>query len=112
VLGALERLNPRWRQAPDSGGRRVLAVLAAGAAVLGIAGFLVASTLPDGLERVAGVLGLEGREAITLAAPLAEYEWHGLPSGLGKSLAGLAGLALAAALALGAGKGLTRWRAR
>jgi len=112
VLGALERLNPRWTQAPAAQGRRALAALTAAAALLGIAGFLLASSLPDGLERVAGLLGLEGKEAVTLAAPMAEYQWHGLPEGLGKSLAGVAGLALAAALALAAGKGLTRWRAR
>ncbi|MBI5085237.1 MAG: energy-coupling factor ABC transporter permease [Acidobacteria bacterium] len=60
VIGAVERINPRWIKAPGEQGRPALALLGLVAVVLVSVGFLMASALPDGLERT---LGLGGERA-------------------------------------------------
>jgi hypothetical protein len=69
----------------------------------------LASSAPDGLERVAEDLGFGERAVNLLAVPLPDYLWPGVAhSGVATILAGLAG----AALALGAGLGLAKLLAR
>lgn len=74
-------------------------------------GGVVASSSPDGLERVAGDLGFAGRETNTLRAPLPDYD---VPAAgpLGTPLAGLVGATGVGALAYGAGKLLRRGGSR
>jgi cobalt/nickel transport system permease protein len=63
---------------------------------------LLASTRPDGLERVAGSLGFDvaGLESAFAGSPLAEYSIPGLGP-IGTSLAGLAGAAVTLIVMLG-----------
>jgi hypothetical protein len=69
---------------------------------LSLAGFLFASSAPDGLERLAGLVGLEGKELALFSAPLPDYEslteanpW------LRRAVPGLAGLFLTYVLVAG-----------
>jgi cobalt/nickel transport system permease protein len=95
VLTALERMNARWLLAPGSESRAALRFLGAVAILIAAAGFLVASSLPDGLERVAGLVGLDDRGTITLAAPLPDYEILSVDNPwLRRAGAGLIGLAI------------------
>jgi cobalt/nickel transport system permease protein len=56
---------------------------------------LVASTHPDGLEKLAGNIGIASRAKVSLAAPLADYEASLFNSPwLRKATAGLTGLGL------------------
>lgn len=108
VSEALERLQPGWtqaRQGQGGGERRMLAALGAVAVVLASAGALLASSLPDGLEKFAESLGIAERAQALLPTPLADYEWQGAPHpAAGKVAAGLAGLVLIYAAARAIGK--------
>ncbi|GAB4249542.1 MAG: energy-coupling factor ABC transporter permease [Thermoleophilia bacterium] len=89
-------------------GRRWGFVAAALAVSLAVAVFLspFASSMPDGLERVAednGFAELAEDPPIDLA-PLADYSFPGLDGGLGVAAAGLAGTLLVFTLAFGAGR--------
>jgi hypothetical protein len=65
-----------------------------------VAGFLVASTHPDGIEILA-----HAQTPAWLHAPLADYQAHGIASPwLRKSVAGLAGLILIYVVCLAAGR--------
>jgi cobalt/nickel transport system permease protein len=109
VLGALERINPSWLAAPAERRRPAVAALALAALVLGAAGFLLASALPDGLERVAGLVGLEERARVVLHAPLADYQVARLADPwLRKAVAGLCGLLVTCGLCFAAGRWLRR----
>ncbi len=91
VLGAIGRINPAWLERGKPVGRRPLLALAGAALVLAIAGFLIASTQPDGLEHLGLQLGLAAKT--TLRAPLADYSLPFLESAwVRKAAAGLAGL--------------------
>lgn len=79
VLVAVARLRPELlERGPAGWGQRTTEFVAYGALVaLGLTIFVApfASPLPDGLERVAAVLGFEARAAIqpVLSAPFADY---------------------------------------
>jgi cobalt/nickel transport system permease protein len=93
VVQALEKLNPGFVQKPESANGRVLAVLSAAGLVLGVGGFLLASTAPDGIQRLGHVLGLSSKAA--LETPMANYSVGYFQSGwLRRATAGLAGLLL------------------
>ncbi len=83
--------------------RRVLAGL--GAASLVVAGVvsLFASASPDGLEFVGESLGFLGsaQDSATAGSPLADYGLTGVDAGWGTGVAGLVGVALTGAVALG-----------
>ncbi len=81
-------------------GRRTLAVVLGVSAVVAGGISLLASSSPDGLERVAGALGFESAAADSPMAgsPLADYGIAGLGA-LGTTIAGLVG----AAITLGVG---------
>ncbi len=107
VMGAILRIHPEWAGAKGVVGqeRRVLGVLAVAAVVLGSAGALLASSWPDGLKKLAAQLGIDGRAYSILASPLADYEWGVISNhALGKTVAGLCGLALIFATCRFAGK--------
>ena len=93
VFQALEKLNPRFVRKPDASDGRALAALSAAAVLLGLAGFLLASSAPDGIQRLGQELGLSGKAAF--ATPLANYNVGYFQSGwLRRATAGLAGLVL------------------
>ncbi len=93
VVKAIGRLNPEFVRTPEPVSRYRLALLTAAAAVLAIAGFVITSVAPDGLQRLGAQLRLTPGH--TISAPLADYsipvfhsEW------LRKASAGLAGVGL------------------
>jgi len=93
VVRAIERLNSQWIPRPDEGGSRAIPVLAFGAVILSVVGFLLASAAPDGIWRLAGELQLAAQSPAWLHAPLADYQLHGLESPwLRKAVAGFAGV--------------------
>lgn len=68
----------------------------------------VASSAPDGLERVQADLGVDGHATTLYQAPLPDYTVPGLRGPLSGSVAGLAGAAVVGGLAWAAGRVLTR----
>jgi cobalt/nickel transport system permease protein len=111
VAGSLEAMRPGWLKAPATESRPVLMLVLAASALLASAGLLLASTHPDGLERLAAITGLAANEHTLFAAPLAGYQFS-LPGAawIGKAAAGLTGLALAAALCVALARWFSRWR--
>lgn len=80
----------------------------AGIALLAALGSAVASSRPDGLERVAEDLGFADRAEVRYQAPAPDYAVPGVP--FGGALAGLAGATVVGGLAAGVGAGLRRTR--
>lgn len=74
VLRSLEQLKPGWISSRSRETRPVLAMLLLIALALSLGGFLLASSAPDGLERLAGMAGLEGKEFALFSAPWPDYE--------------------------------------
>ncbi len=100
AIRAIGRLNPNWVRSEKDPGGRVLAAVAVVAIILAVAGILVASTHPDGIETLA-----KSRTPAWLHAPLADYQAHGIASPwLRRSAAGLAGVLLIFAVCLAAGR--------
>lgn len=111
VVTALERIQPGWRREAPQPGRRLLILVGLAAFFLASAGFFLASTLPDGLERVAGLVGLEGKEHATIAAPFPDYEALMLSNPwLRNAAAGLSGLLLTLLVCLLIGRWIAKWR--
>lgn len=82
------------------------------AAALGVAILLspLASSLPDGLEWVAGKLRFAEHDRAALAAPLADYQMPGLTSpALSKVVAAVIGTSLSLLVAWGVARLLARW---
>jgi cobalt/nickel transport system permease protein len=102
VLRSLEQLQPGWVASHGRETRPVLAALLLIALALSLGGFLFASSAPDGLERLAELLGLEGKEQAIFGAPLPDYETLSASNPwLRKAGPALAGLALTYALVAG-----------
>ncbi|HEY3443237.1 MAG TPA: energy-coupling factor ABC transporter permease [Paludibaculum sp.] len=111
VIGSLTRMNPRWIREPSGEGRRALALLACAALLLASTGFLIASALPDGLERVAGLVGIAGRQHAVLAAPLPDYDTLVIDNPwLRRATAALLGLGVTTLACFLVGKWISRWR--
>jgi len=99
AVRAIGRLNPAWVPGVKPGGR-VLAAVASIAIVLAVAGFLIASTHPDGIEVLA-----RAHSPAWLHSLFPDYQAHGISSPwLRKSVAGLAGLILIYLVCLAAGR--------
>jgi cobalt/nickel transport system permease protein len=93
VVQAIEKLNPGLVQKPEASNWRVLAVLSGVTLALGLAGFLWASSAPDGIQRLGLQLGLASQPGFH--APLADYTaGHFDSAWLRRATAGLAGLLL------------------
>jgi cobalt/nickel transport system permease protein len=108
VVRAIESINPAWIRQPAESGT-VTRVLAASAAVLGCGGFLLASSSPDSLERVAERLGIANRAAAVVPAPMPDYQLMLAPSEtVGKIAAAIAGLAIVYFVCLALGKAVGR----
>lgn len=101
AVRAIGRLNPAWTtRGASTGGGRAMAMVALLAIILAAAGFLVASTHPDGIEVLSAA-----HSPAWLHAPLADYEAHGIASPwLRKSIAGVAGLGLIYLACIAAGR--------
>jgi cobalt/nickel transport system permease protein len=109
VIQVLEKLNPQFVQKPEAPSGRAMAVLGVGAIVAGTAGFLLASSAPDGIMRLGQDLGLATKTVIH--APLADYAVGSFESvWLRKAAAGLAGLVLIYGICAAAGRWMGRQR--
>jgi cobalt/nickel transport system permease protein len=71
VIQALDKLNPGFVQRPEAAQGRSLAALGTAGLVLGIAGFMIASSAPDGIERLASTLGISTKT--DFQGPMANY---------------------------------------
>ena len=95
VVQALERMQPGVLRQPKGLNSRTGLVLGAISAALAAAGIFVASTRPDGIESLAQRTGIWSRVTTVFRAPMADYQTTlAITPWLGRSLAGLAGLAL------------------
>jgi cobalt/nickel transport system permease protein len=100
AVRAIERLNPVWIRSPRHSGSRTMGVVAIAAVLLAVAGILIASAAPDGIQKLAAQTGLAAGAPAWLHAPLADYQFHGFDAiglssmWLRKAAAGLAGLLL------------------
>jgi cobalt/nickel transport system permease protein len=95
AANAIERLNPSAVRSPRPADTRVLGVIALASVILAVVGMLWASSAPDGIESIAGQLGLSEQVQHWLPNALAGYEAQALSSEwLRKAVAGLAGLVL------------------
>ncbi|MBK5292270.1 MAG: energy-coupling factor ABC transporter permease [Acidobacteriia bacterium] len=109
VVGSLEKMNAGWVRTSTGVNSRVRGALGATAILLASVGALAASILPDGLEKLAGNLGIEGRARTLLATPLRDYELRMISEPwLRKIAAGLAGLAIIYVVCLGICRLMTR----
>jgi cobalt/nickel transport system permease protein len=98
VLRGIQRLTPNALSLNNASQSRqplrLIMAIAAGSIVLAMAGVLVASTLPDGLEQLAKHFGISFRHLL-FKSPVADYHVQALGSGwLSRSAAGLIGLVL------------------
>jgi hypothetical protein len=99
------------RQPQSALTRKALWALGAIALLLATAGVFVASTAPDGLDSLAGKIGLGERARVLLASPMPDYEARWFSSeAFGKVAAGLAGLVMIFAVTALFGKWLARRR--
>ncbi len=112
VVGAIGAVNPDWMRQPQAAlTRKAMTALGAVALLLATAGVFVASTAPDGLNSLAGKIGLGVRARVLLASPMADYEARWFASAaFGKVAAGLAGLVMIFAVTALFGKWLARRR--
>ena len=108
VVQGIERLNTAWVQKPGSS-NRALAVLGGAASLLVAAGFVIASTQPDGILRLGAELGIISNPVYR--APLADYAAPFLQSNWQqKAAAGLMGLLLIYGLCVVFGRLIARRR--
>jgi cobalt/nickel transport system permease protein len=111
AVRAIERMNPAWvrgTQKPARSGSWAIGMVAVTALLLAVVGVLVASTDPDGIQKLAAE-----RSPGWLHAPLADYQLQGVNSPwLRHAGAGVAGLVLIYALCLLVGRMVTPRGAR
>jgi len=110
VIQAMEKLNAGFVRKPGGSGSRTLAVFSGAAIALGVVGFLVASTAPDGIERLGIATGLTAKTV--LHAPFADYTIASIAESawLRRATAGLAGLLLIYAVCVATARWLVRRR--
>lgn len=104
AVRAIDRLNPDWVRQPSPTASPLIGALAFAAVLLAVAGILIASTHPDGIEQLA-----IAHAPFWLHSPLADYRVHGIESPwLRRALAGVAGLVLIYGACIFTGKLLAR----
>lgn len=87
---------------------RPTAILVGAIAVLAVLASVVASSSPDGLERVAADLGFATHARTMYTAPVPDYAVPGVPGFFGGALAGLGGSVIVGFVAWAAGRILAR----
>jgi cobalt/nickel transport system permease protein len=113
VVRALERLHPRFVEAPRPAMSRPLAVLGVTAVLLAAIGVLFASTTPDTLESLVSRAGSAAAAKSFLPSLMPDYRLPvGGPEWLRRASAGLAGIALMALISVGLVRLLSRRGAR
>ena len=101
VVGAIGKLHPTWVQSSEASLVPVKKLMLAAAVALAIVGILFASSLPDGLEKVAEKAGMSHQSANLFQTPLKDYELSFVASSyLKRSAAGLIGIGLVYAACL------------
>lgn len=109
VVQALESMNGGLVWGPSSSRRYAAAALVGASIVLAAVGVLIASSLPDGLEALAGQAGFAERAKTLLATPFADYQAAFVQADwLRKTVAGLAGLTLIYGLCTVLGRWISR----
>lgn len=109
VIAAIERLNPGFVKKAEASKSRTLLVVSAGAVVLGVTGFVLASSAPDGIQKLALQLGLTTKSSFH--GPFADYSVTYFDSPwLRKATAGLAGLLVIYGICAAVGKMIARQR--
>jgi len=109
VVQALDRLNPGFVQKPARSNSRVLIVLSTAGVLLGIAGFLLASSAPDAIQSLGQTLGMSAKT--TFQTPMANYSAGNFESAwLRRAIAGLTGLLLICGLCLAGARFVGRRR--
>jgi cobalt/nickel transport system permease protein len=109
VVGAIERLNSGFVRKTEASSGRLLLVFGAAAVVLGVAGFVLASSAPDGIQNLALQLGLTTKTSFH--GPLADYSVSYFESPwIRRATAGLAGLLVIYAICAAVGKMIARQR--
>lgn len=112
VMQALERIQPDFVLRPQRMSRTAVRSLAALSIILASAGIFIASSRPDGIERLALETGIASHARTLLTSPLAEYKLQLVSSPfLTRSLAGIAGLLIVYLLCLGLSRALAFSRA-
>ena len=109
VVQALDKLNPGFVQRPDKSTSRILVVLSTAALLLGMAGFLLASSAPDAIQSLGQTLKMSGQSSFQ--TPMANYSVGGFESAwLRRAIAGLTGLLLICGLCLAGARVIGRRR--
>jgi cobalt/nickel transport system permease protein len=109
VVGAIEKLNPGFVQKAQASNGRVLVILSAAAVVLGVTGFVLASSAPDGIQKLALQLGLTTKSSFH--GPFADYTINYFASPwLRRATAGLAGLLVIYGICAAVSKMIARQR--
>lgn len=110
VAVALERIQPGCLRKPTAGGR-AWAVAGGAAALLGSAGWMIASDRPDGLESLAVKTGISGNVTSIITSPLGDYRASFVTNPwLAKSVAGVAGIIVIYVLCVAISRGLRATR--
>lgn len=105
VVQAIDRIQPGFLRRPGSLQTRGGIALAAASAIVAGFGIFAASTLPDGIGRLAQQAGISSTTTKFLSSPLADYKVQAVSSPwLTRSLAGLIGLLLIYIFCLGIGR--------
>lgn len=111
VVQGIETLDPGMIRQPARKSAASLGAVALVAVLLAVAGVLVASQAPDGLERLAQQLGIAGQTRALVPAPLTDYETPWFSSTwLRKASAGVLGLGLIYGACLLVGRLVSRQR--
>lgn len=110
VTTAIERMNKGWmRQAQPSSRPAAFGVLLIATLLMATVGALLASALPDGLEKLSEEIGIASKAQTLLASPLADYQAAFVEQPLlRKAAPGLLGLAVVYAICLAAGRLVSR----
>ena len=107
VLQALHKLNPGFAPAPGRSNGRILTAVSTAALLLGVAGFLLASSAPDAIQSLGRNLGLSSKASFQ--TPLANYSVGSFESAwLRRAVAGLTGLLLICGLCLAGARAIGR----